>query len=119
MHNVLEHSLSTIVGEKYACLFCEKKFARLAAYRAHLQTHTVIESLICAICKEEFDYQVNLQLIKKIRVRVFAVDASQRAENGNASIVNFLNSSIFCCRHCLIGTCAYNMMSVMTLISQQ
>ncbi|KAM3722404.1 Zinc finger protein [Dirofilaria immitis] len=60
LHHLGQHDKAVIENDKYICSFCPKKYARLAAYYAHLQIHGLNDSLICTFCKEEFDYQALL-----------------------------------------------------------
>ncbi|EJD74361.1 hypothetical protein LOAG_18316 [Loa loa] len=60
LHHLGQHDKAVVENEKYICSFCPKKYARLAAYYAHLQIHGLNDSLICTFCKEEFDFQVLL-----------------------------------------------------------
>uniref|UniRef100_A0A0R3RXL6 C2H2-type domain-containing protein n=1 Tax=Elaeophora elaphi TaxID=1147741 RepID=A0A0R3RXL6_9BILA len=58
LHQLGQHDKAVVENDKYICSFCPKKYARLAAYYAHLQIHGLNDSLICTFCKEEFDFQV-------------------------------------------------------------
>ncbi|KAL3997210.1 Zinc finger C2H2 type family protein [Acanthocheilonema viteae] len=60
LHRLGQHDKAVVENDKYICSFCPKKYARLAAYYAHLQIHALNDSLICTFCKEEFDFQALL-----------------------------------------------------------
>uniref|UniRef100_A0A8R1TM51 C2H2-type domain-containing protein n=1 Tax=Onchocerca volvulus TaxID=6282 RepID=A0A8R1TM51_ONCVO len=60
LHHLGQHAKALVENDKYICSFCPKKYARLAAYYAHLQIHGLNDSLICTFCKEEFDFQALL-----------------------------------------------------------
>uniref|UniRef100_A0A915PVN9 C2H2-type domain-containing protein n=1 Tax=Setaria digitata TaxID=48799 RepID=A0A915PVN9_9BILA len=60
LHQFGQHEKPVIENNKYICSFCPKKYARLAAYYAHLQIHGLNDSLTCTFCKEEFDFQALL-----------------------------------------------------------
>ncbi|CAG9535270.1 unnamed protein product [Cercopithifilaria johnstoni] len=60
LHHLGQHDKAVVENDKYVCSFCPKKYARLAAYYAHLQIHGLNDSLICTFCKEEFDFQALL-----------------------------------------------------------
>lgn len=43
---------------KFRCVLCSKVYARSSAFYGHLSVHAINDTLSCAMCNEEYEYQV-------------------------------------------------------------
>uniref|UniRef100_A0A9J2P2Z2 C2H2-type domain-containing protein n=1 Tax=Ascaris lumbricoides TaxID=6252 RepID=A0A9J2P2Z2_ASCLU len=65
-HNLKVHSLKmhTVVSAeedgKFRCVLCSKVYARSSAFYGHLSVHAINDTLSCAMCNEEYEYQALL-----------------------------------------------------------
>ncbi|GMT28538.1 hypothetical protein PFISCL1PPCAC_19835 [Pristionchus fissidentatus] len=50
VHNLLKHSPESGLE----CTLCKKKFRRESAFRGHVNTHFVVDKLVCIHCREDF-----------------------------------------------------------------